>query len=339
MCHILFFLIRDANVTLFMFFGVALFCVLTRTFDFIFVADQNEGPEVGVVFPELKPADLFCSTFSGIDESHNISPAVKQEPEPETPITEMTNVTATEAVCSRAENQGSSVWPVCSMFANGPAPVQRHAPIFTSGVDTYFACKDTQSSYNSLSASRAELAEDCLTSTVKVEERIHHLSTENNSSVRSDSCPVGPQDESVQPAPQWAGQSASWPQRSTAGQTNGGHDSKSTVVSIGKKFTNVKLFVCTYCNKGYPHLSQLEQHKTSYHTLRPFRCLECGKFFTQKTRLITHQRVHTGERPFSCKICGKTFARRDNCLRHERFHSRVKPSKKRIAGKLLTKVK
>lgn len=288
-----------------------------------------------MVFLELKPVDLLCNTFSGIDESHNISPAVKQEPEPETPITETTNVTATEVVCSRAENQGNSVWPACSMFANSPAPAQQHEPIFTSSVDTYFACKDT----HSLSASGAELADDCLTSTVKVEERIHPISMENDSSVRSDSCPVGPQDDSVQPAPQWAGPSASLPQRSTAGQTNGEHNSKFTIVSIGKKFSNVKLFVCTLCNKAYPHLTQLEQHKTTYHTLRPYRCLECGKFFTQKTRMITHQRVHTGERPFSCKICGKTFARRDNCLRHERFHSRVNSSNKRIAGKLLTKVK
>ncbi|XP_037837767.1 zinc finger protein 568 isoform X2 [Kryptolebias marmoratus] len=227
--------------------------------------DQTKDHEEGAVFPELKPADLLCEGFSGMDESHNTSPAVKREPEAELHVTETTNHTAAEA----------------------------------------------------------ELADDCLTVPIKVEERVHPVSMENTSSVRRDSRPAVLQDEFVQPASLWAGPLTALPQSSTAGQSNGEHGNKYTISLKGKRLTNVKLFICSVCNRGFTYLSQLEHHKTTYHTLKPFRCLDCGKFFTQKTRLKTHQRVHTGERPFSCKICGKMFSRRDNCLRHERFHSRA----------------
>lgn len=291
-------------------------------------AGQNEGHEEGVLFPKLNPADLLCEGFIGKDQNLNISPAVKQEPEAELHITEVTNHTETEVVGSIAENNGDSVWPACGIFENSSAPLQRHAPIFPSSVEPYSACRDAQNSYNSLASPRAELADGCLSVPVKVEERIHPVSVENTSSVRHDSRPAVLQGE---PASQWAGPSAALLQRSTAGGSNSEQGNKFTIGSKGKRLTNMKLFICSVCNKGFTYLSQLEHHKTTHHALKPFRCLECGKFFTQKTRLKTHQRVHTGERPFSCRVCGKKFSRRDNCLRHERFHSRAKQSEKSFA--------
>ena len=150
----------------------------------------------------------------------------------------------------------------------------------------------------------------------------------HNEQLRHDSHPAVIQDECMQSASQLV--------EPPAAQPHAQRFSFRAKRQMSMWRPNQKLFICSVCNKGFPRLSQLEEHKSSHQTLKPFRCLECGKSFTQKTRLKTHQSVHTGERPFSCVICGKMFSRQDNCLRHERFHSGLKPYSCRQCGKSFT---
>ncbi|XP_070830112.1 zinc finger protein 91-like [Chaetodon trifascialis] len=152
-------------------------------------------------------------------------------------------------------------------------------------------------------------------------------------------------DECLQSASRQAGPSLAQPHAQRSAADSLGPNSQDHILSRNnlraKRLMNVwrtnqKLFICSVCNRGFPRLSQLEEHQATHQLFKPFRCLECGKSFTQKTRLKTHQSVHTGERPFSCKICGKMFSRQDNCLRHERFHSGLKPYSCGQCGKSFT---
>lgn len=261
-------------------------------------------------------------------------PVVKHEPEDEPAVQETTDNSAAAA------SNDDPVWslPACSTFEKSPVPVQH--------VQTFPCHRNTESSYNSSPTATEVAADDSLSVSIKVEDDDPPLCMENptesvhNDHFRHVSWPSLNQDQCLQSALPQAGPSLELPheQRSTV-------DAQDHILSRNnlrpKRLMNVwrtnqKLFVCSVCNKGFPRLFQLEEHKSTHQPFKPFRCLECGKSFTQKTRLKTHQSVHTGERPFSCKICGKMFSRQDNCLRHERFHSGLKPYSCGQCGKSFT---
>uniref|UniRef100_A0A8C2FA92 C2H2-type domain-containing protein n=1 Tax=Cyprinus carpio TaxID=7962 RepID=A0A8C2FA92_CYPCA len=69
-----------------------------------------------------------------------------------------------------------------------------------------------------------------------------------------------------------------------------------------------KSYVCKYCGKAFPGLSNVVAHQRVHTGERPFKCDTCGKLFTEAGNLKKHQRVHTGEKPFICPRCGKRFA-------------------------------
>lgn len=70
---------------------------------------------------------------------------------------------------------------------------------------------------------------------------------------------------------------------------------------------HLKLFHCTYCDKGFRYNHELVAH-TSLHTgTTPHVCETCGKGFVSQKHLLSHKSVHTDERPFVCKNCGKTY--------------------------------
>uniref|UniRef100_A0A8D9A9V3 Zinc finger protein 256 n=1 Tax=Cacopsylla melanoneura TaxID=428564 RepID=A0A8D9A9V3_9HEMI len=114
-------------------------------------------------------------------------------------------------------------------------------------------------------------------------------------------------------------------------------------------------FVCDICNKQFPKIAGLNQHKkrhdnheeiikyyrnynkkrpleicpicgqlvkcVTFHMKKhtePFECNQCGKFFARKDVLQGHMRVHTGERPFMCPVCGKRFTQMGDLGRHKK---------------------
>ncbi|XP_030608315.1 histone-lysine N-methyltransferase PRDM9-like [Archocentrus centrarchus] len=294
--------------------------------------DKKEDLEMSALYLEPKAAQ------NGTEESQNIWPVVKHEPEDECANAE-TDKRVRADVCFKAE-QDDSMWPACSTFERNSAALQQHIQIFPS--DQYSAQRNTESSYNSLSSAAEETA--AVPVRVEVETRpvcMGGITSESvhNKEFRHISPPA------VSRGSQQAGPSLPLPHVETptaiSTRSNNENLNQTRDVFKYKRVMNVcrsnqKVFICSVCSKSFSYLSQLEKHKATHQSSKPFRCLECGKSFTQKTRLRTHQRVHTGEKPFSCKICGKMFSRKDNCMRHERFHSGLKPYSCRQCAKSFT---
>ncbi|XP_016420579.1 zinc finger protein 90-like isoform X3 [Sinocyclocheilus rhinocerous] len=82
-----------------------------------------------------------------------------------------------------------------------------------------------------------------------------------------------------------------------------------------------KSYVCKYCGKAFPGLSNVVAHQRVHTGERPFKCDTCGKLFTEAGNLKKHQRVHTGEKPFVCPRCGKRFAWICNLKTHQQLAS------------------
>nr|XP_046264521.1 uncharacterized protein LOC124069404 [Scatophagus argus] len=307
--------------------------------------DETEDQETCAPYLEPQTADSFCETLHGTEESHDMRPVVKHEPADELATQKITDNTATADVCFEARDN-QTIWPpsACSMFDKSSVAVQQHIQIFSPHAEQYVA--HTESSHHSLSADAEEITSDSLSVPIKIEVEIRPVGPVSPASeslhdeqFRRASHPGVGQDQCLQSAPRQAGPSLFL--RSTADTPITEDHVMSRNNLRAKRLMNVwrtnqKLFICSFCNKGFPRLSQLEEHKATHQPFKPFRCLECGKSFTQKTRLKTHRSVHTGERPFSCKICGKMFSRQDNCLRHERFHSGLKPYSCGQCGKSFT---
>ncbi|XP_070701065.1 zinc finger protein 208-like [Pempheris klunzingeri] len=316
--------------------------------------DDKEDQETCAAYLSPKTADPLGEPGHGTEESRDMMPVVKHEPADELGTQDTTDDTATADICFEAGERHDPIWPPpsCSMFEKSPVAMQQCTQTFSSHAEKYAAHRNTDNSYNSLTAAAEEVTDDSLNAQIKVEVEVQPMciSSSTSESVHSEqfrhaSLPAVSQDQRLQSASQQAGPSLAPPHahRPTAGPL--GSNSEDHILSRNnlrtKRFINVwrtnqKLFICAVCNKGFPRFSQLEEHKATHQPFKPFRCLECGKSFTQKTRLKTHQSVHTGERPFSCKICGKMFSRQDNCTRHERFHSGLKPYSCGQCGKSFT---
>ncbi|KAM7379717.1 hypothetical protein PAMP_005248 [Pampus punctatissimus] len=286
---------------------------------------------------QVNIADSLCKPQHGTEENNDMWPVLKCEPADELVTQETTSNITTEAsnACFQAKDQDDPIWPppARSVFEKSSVEavhaMQQQIQIFSSHPEQYAAHSNADNSYNSSAAAVEEIADDSSSVAIKIE--VESVHSEQFGHV---SQPAVSQEQCLQSTSRQAGPSQASPhaQRSTAGisESNAqdhilGRNSVKTKRPLTVWRANQKLFVCSVCCKGFPRLSQLEEHKSTHEPVKPFRCLECGKYFTQKTRLKTHQSVHTGERPFSCKICGKMFSRQDNCLRHERFHSGVKP--------------
>lgn len=320
------------------------------TFKFLSIADEKEDQEACAVSLEPKTADSLCEPRHGAEESCGFRSLMKHELADQLATQETTENTATTDICFEAREQGDPIWPppACTMFEKTSVPMQQHMQIFTSHTEQYAA--HTESSYNSLSTDAEELADESLSVPIKVEVDIRPMcmggttsESAHDEQFRQASHPAVSQDQCSKSSSRTAGPSLAplHAERLTADRPCTDDYILSRNSPRAKRLINIwrtsqKLFICSVCNRGFPRLSQLEEHKATHQPFKPFRCLECGKSFTQKTRLKTHQSVHTGERPFSCKICGKMFSRQDNCLRHERFHSGLKPYSCGQCGKSFT---
>lgn len=314
------------------------FCVSNTHKTVLLIADIKEDHEADGPFPVSTPADSLHEPQSGMYENQNFSPVVKQEADGELPINTATDGAQTDAHFP-AEEQDASVWS--ATIEESSVVTQPHMQISPLHVEQFSACRDSDISF-SFFADAPKKRADYLCAPSKVEVTMRPVCTSSNLSPSAPGKPF--RCESLSPVTQNGAAFASLqPQRAAAGASGLNTDNNLSIRnSLRPKRPNTvwrtspKLFMCLVCNKNFPRLSQLEEHKSTHQAAKPFRCLQCGKSFTQKTRLKTHQSVHTGERPFSCKICGKMFSRQDNCLRHERFHSGLKPHICRQCGKSFT---
>ncbi|CAL1602359.1 unnamed protein product [Knipowitschia caucasica] len=78
-----------------------------------------------------------------------------------------------------------------------------------------------------------------------------------------------------------------------------------------------RLFVCSFCGKGFNRPKKVEIHQRIHTGERPFSCVTCGKSFSEAGNLKKHQRIHTGEKPYSCDLCGASFAWVRNVKNHK----------------------
>ncbi|KAM6989817.1 LOW QUALITY PROTEIN: uncharacterized protein LKV04_009410 [Tautogolabrus adspersus] len=267
------------------------------------------------------------------DES--LSVQIKEEME----IEDITENTTGVDICFEQEDP---IWPppACSVFEKSSVASQEQTQLFTPQIERYAAQRNTNNAERltdkslSVQMERQPMRRGRTTS--------EHLNTEH---FRHALHPAVRQEQCLQPASQQVRLLLTSPhaQRQTSNRTGPniedhirGRNSPRSKTLMNVSRTHQKQFTCSVCNRSFPRMSQLEEHKALHRPSKAFKCLECGKSFTQKRRLRTHQSVHTGERPYSCKICGKTFSRQDNCLRHERFHSGLKPHNCGQCGKSFT---
>lgn len=315
---------------------------------FLSIAEEKEDPEECAASPEPERAVSLCEPRHGTEQSADFGPAMKHELVDELADQETTDNTATTDTGYEARKKDDLIWnsPPCSIFEKTSVSMQQQVQIFTPDPEQYAA--HTESSYNALSTDIKEVAEElivpikmevdvrpmCMGSMTSESAQDEHFQQAAPPAVSQDLCLQATFRKDGPPV------ALSHAERPTADRQN----TEDCILSQNTRIrrlinvwkTSQKLFVCSVCNRGFPRLSQLEEHRATHQASKPFRCLECGKSFTQKTRLKTHQSVHTGERPFSCKICGKMFSRQDNCLRHERFHSGLKPYSCGQCGKSFT---
>ncbi|KAL4222429.1 hypothetical protein ACF0H5_018468 [Mactra antiquata] len=84
--------------------------------------------------------------------------------------------------------------------------------------------------------------------------------------------------------------------------------------------TELKLYACDYCNKGFKTRSQLYNHKLHHNTEKSHTCHVCGKSFNNGPNLRQHIKTHTRERTLKCPVCSKLFTSnyilKDHLLRH-----------------------
>ncbi|KAK9538514.1 hypothetical protein VZT92_003677 [Zoarces viviparus] len=306
--------------------------------------DKKHDQKTCAVYLEANSALSPCEPGPGTEESHDTRPAVKHEPADELATRETTDDATAPGICFEAAERDDPIWPppACSMFDESSLAMQPHLQILPPQAEQYAAHRNTERSSNSSSTAAEEIADASSSVPIKVEVEIRPAcmgsttsESVHNERTRHASHPAVSRDQQgLQAALQQAGPSLAPPHAQTSAAKTSGLNTENpslgtnnlrgkTLLNIWR--TNQKAFICLVCNRGFPRMCQLEEHKACHQFYKPFRCLECGKSFTQKTRLKTHQSVHTGERPFSCKICGKMFSRQDNCTRHERFHGGLKP--------------
>lgn len=73
---------------------------------------------------------------------------------------------------------------------------------------------------------------------------------------------------------------------------------------------------CRICGKRQPDKSKLERHMLVHTQIKNFLCTYCDRSFTHDCNRKTHERVHTGEKPYKCTICSFSAAQIANMRHH-----------------------
>lgn len=116
-----------------------------------------------------------------------------------------------------------------------------------------------------------------------------------------------------------------------------------------KNHSNIKRYLCTFCQKGFNDAFDLKRHTRTHTGVRPFQCQECDRKFTQRCSLESHlNKVHQVELSFRykerraklyvCEDCGNTTEVPEDHLEHlKKFHPNS-PALKRSYDRRIIKI-
>jgi ovo-like protein len=116
-----------------------------------------------------------------------------------------------------------------------------------------------------------------------------------------------------------------------------------------KNHSNIKRYLCTFCQKGFNDAFDLKRHTRTHTGVRPFHCSECDRKFTQRCSLESHlNKVHQVELSFRykerraklyvCEDCGCTTENPEEHLEHlQKFHPNS-PALKRSYDRRIIKI-
>ncbi|TRY74181.1 hypothetical protein DNTS_004351 [Danionella cerebrum] len=91
-----------------------------------------------------------------------------------------------------------------------------------------------------------------------------------------------------------------------------------------------KNHACETCGKAFRDVYHLNRHRLSHSDEKPFSCPICQQRFKRKDRMSHHVKSHQGgvEKPYVCPHCSKAFSRPDHLNSHVRqVHSSERPFK------------
>ena len=82
--------------------------------------------------------------------------------------------------------------------------------------------------------------------------------------------------------------------------------------------------ICSYCNKTFPSLSNLEKHVNRIHKgIKSHKCYVCEVCFASKTEFNAHIcGVHEGKKPYECEYCKACFSGKSNLTCHIKMAQR-----------------
>lgn len=116
-----------------------------------------------------------------------------------------------------------------------------------------------------------------------------------------------------------------------------------------KNHSNIKRYLCTFCQKGFNDAFDLKRHTRTHTGVRPFQCFECDRKFTQRCSLESHlNKVHQVELSFRykerraklyvCEDCGSTTENPEEHLDHLQKNHPNSPALKRSYDRRIIKI-
>jgi len=76
------------------------------------------------------------------------------------------------------------------------------------------------------------------------------------------------------------------------------------------------LYPCTYCNKTFCSLSDLNRHMNFHEDVRPFKCEFCNYQSRTNSQLKVHMMRHAGIKQYLCSICNYNGVTQSDLNRH-----------------------